>query len=249
MLTDWSEICSFRLLVPDFKGSCIRNQPMPRNHLKKNHNFIKICFAEQNLTILDMFIFSFFGGRAFIWLLPQLIFKKFWCRNKCFCGYQYASFFFFLDMFSVLSAVEFLDHVPWIHFYSYHFALLFWSLIFLFFELSFFVEIIESYTNENRENPKNVHCIESGWDRFAFVLLFIKFLLQDLLKLFFSSFAESQWNKKWNYPSINHVSSKLILVYCFSLKVSQLGLLYVMGTEQQAWLLQNPECSILPDRF
>lgn len=36
MLTDWSEICSFLLLVPCLKGSCIRNQPMPRNPFKKS---------------------------------------------------------------------------------------------------------------------------------------------------------------------------------------------------------------------
>lgn len=41
------------------------------------------------------------------------------------------------------------------------------------------------------------------------------FLTFEDLQSFYFSFPESQWNKKWHYPSANHISSKLILVYSF----------------------------------
>lgn len=94
MLTEWSETCSFLLLVPCLKGSCIRNQPRLRNPLKKI-SFLEICIAEQNLTILFTSIWFFLVWEGIIQLLPQLFFEKLWHSNEYFCGCQYTLFVLF----------------------------------------------------------------------------------------------------------------------------------------------------------
>lgn len=87
---------------------------------------------------------------------------------------------FFVGMFLLLSGVEFLGRIPRIHLYRYYFAWLLWCLIFLLFELSFFVQVFVC-TNENRGNHKDAHRIES---RLRYIFLLFSSLSNLHLKIY-----------------------------------------------------------------
>lgn len=120
-----------------------------------------LCRAKFNYFIyFNLILFSL--GRGYTTIATLIFLKNFDVAMNASVDVSIQAFCaFFVYIFLLLSGVEFLGHIFRIQLYSYYFAWLLWSLIFLLFELSFLVQIIENYTNENRGNHQDACHIES----------------------------------------------------------------------------------------